>query len=369
MTPRKRSTRRLTRSSTKRRADGPRRLAPVVLACCCACATPPESPALAEGRYITILDATDQAEAARVCAGTLPRHERFVDKLFAFLGEAPPEGFAVTVYLVTPGEKDARCGATPSACYDAERDAIYVDAEHFDALPHELVHAAQQHLGLQSSAMLNEGLATYLGSAPIPPPELEQDPCDMFGRSRDELDYGSAAYFTGFLFAEFGVERVRALLTAIDGDAAAPARAAFLEQLGESAESLCARYEPGAYACVEPLFYCDDAEATPLPDDGLTVTRALSCEDADVSGLAQAVQWTRAVTLNAGAHEFSGERTTRLLACGQCPDRPPVQLEIAADSEPTLELPAGVYAWIWTAALETPQDPTTASIQRADPAP
>lgn len=210
-------------------------------------------PVVARGKFVEI--ATDREEP--ICAGTLTRIDAYLEAVATFLGEELPERRFLRIEWRDIGYGDAE------TTDHTLRDDLIVTGSPFDQ--HELVHAVHLQVWPRSHRLLEEGLATMIGTRGW----LMADPWPE-GKSIDSAlgpwmeDYPAALFIVSQIIKDHGVDGLRALWHELSPDSdAATFRAAYQRQFGRSIDVL-----------IEPLML------GPVPNQRFSCFYEICLEDA-----------------------------------------------------------------------------------------
>jgi len=316
------------------------------LGLCAACGGAPDPRTIA-GDHFSIVVPPDFDGV--LCGGSLAHLDRYIERVFEFLGAPIPSDFDVPVYLVPehPGFVDGRTGY-----FDGE--VVYVRSLSSDferalgTLRHEVTHAIIKAVWGESVDFLNEGIAEGLSrSMSLVSEEVESPPIlEMLDRDWQDLDYLGAARFTRFLVANFGVEAFRRLFQQAKGATLDELRLLFPKIYTYSIEDLEAAYLDDVRRCTMQLEICD-ADAAETVGSGWSARYSPRCEDALQYGAVSpdggsrfSQQWTLEIA-RAGDYRlrsFAGLVFTR---CGACEDQVVDHLSLGTDV--VLSLSPGYY--------------------------
>jgi hypothetical protein len=211
-------------------------------------------PVVARGKFVEL--ATDREEP--VCAGTIPRIDAYLEAVATLLGEELPNRRFLRIEW-----RDIGYGDSETMDHVLQDDVI-VTGNPFDQ--HELVHAVHVQVWPRSHRLLEEGLATMIGTRGW----LMADPWPE-GRSIDsalgqwEGDYPAALFIVSQIIKDHGVEGLRTLWHELSPDSdAAAVRAAYQREFERSIDVL-----------VEPVM------VGPLPNRRFSCFYEICLEDAE----------------------------------------------------------------------------------------
>ncbi|MCY1057382.1 hypothetical protein [Nannocystis sp. SCPEA4] len=326
----------------------------------CAC-----SPGAESRGYGSYVDFTTANDTRRLCSGSMPHLEHYIDRAFDFFGTETPEDLHIPLLV---GDPESPCTELffSTSCYVAAEETIYLadldlqGRRTHGIIRHELTHAVIDRMWGQSAPFFNEGLAESLSrtlvhswsaSEPLEPVG------DMLGSVPAEVEYTAAAYFTRFLIDTRGLAPFKKLFQAARGRSREEIEALMAEIYGESFAALEAEYLSGPARCQYQLDVCEPGSAESV-GAGFHLTRAASCDDPDFYGsigsddldiatqqtLAVAVSGTYRLRVDYDVPLLSADyprSQVRLTRCGEC-DEQSVQMFHRTDEE--LELEAGLYA-------------------------
>lgn len=224
-------------------------------------------------------------------------------------------------------------------------------ATSLDSLSHELVHAIRRQHGIYGVALIEEGLATMLGSSRPSKPEAvsvdasDPDAAPIPRLEHDHLeetrgDRSIGAHFLHWVGEAYGRDPLLAFLWS-DGvreDDAAAVQAAFAEAIGETMLAAQERWSSESAPDVQFSDLCFGIDTAPLPAAGLIVEGPACCSDPS------AEQGEPLGLLRLGNRCFTSTETTKLLVELHVGDG---QLILRSDSgDPTLVL-------LWEGESET----------------
>lgn len=255
----------------------------------------------ASGSYVDIQVHSDSAE---LCAGTVEHLDRFIERVFAFLGEPVPDNFVVPVEIFSEQQP---CDI--AACYDGGKVWLrFLDTGWWDRpswlLRHELVHAVHRTAWGNAAPFFNEGLAQALSSLVSSRPG-SMAIGDMLDKPAEEVDYDEAGRFVRFLIETRGIAQFRRLFQGSAGKDAAGLRAWIAEVYGDTFADIEAEFLSGALRCHYQLHLCDSTEVERVTDSWSLDVLA-SCHEPDFYGAA-----------NSGADLFATSRTLELVQDGR----------------------------------------------------
>jgi hypothetical protein len=196
------------------------------------------------------------------------------------VGEAAVEQWCST--SVDPGEP-LPAGCAPSGT---------LLATSLDALSHELVHAVRLQHDVDGVPLIEEGLATMLGTgrpsvslaisvdandpdaAPVPRLELDS-------REETAVDRSIGAHFLHWIGETYGREPMLAFSwsNGVRGDDPVAVQASFAEAIGETMLAAQDRWSDESEPRVVFSDLCYGIETSPLPDTGLLVEGPACCTD------------------------------------------------------------------------------------------
>ena len=288
----------------------------------------------------------------RLCAGSVPHMNHYVERVFEFFEESVPDDFSVPVRVVqmTP------CGEH-EGCYRPSEEAIYIEAldKALDrtggVLRHELSHAVIDRVWGESVPFFEEGLAeslsrTYawsLGSSEAAPVS------GMLDGESGGLDYVAAARFVRFLIDTRGISRFKQMFQAASDRTQDSIRMTFMDVYGEDFETLEAEYLSGAPRCTFQVDICDEEKAERV-GSSWSLTFAASCDDPDFYGSIgkedQTIATQRTVLVeSAGSYHLSSSSPVLLARCGDC-DQQFTPTLLLGDTD--IELEEGLYTLEFT---------------------
>lgn len=310
----------------------------------CACGAEDRREADAEGEHIAfILDNSARA----LCQGSVAASDRFIERVFEFLGEEIPAGYQVQVHVV----EDAPCPR--SACY-LRGDGIYMEQldvvriRPSEILRHEIVHAVAYRTWGPAVSFFSEGLAVALsqGAELVPETDDAVPVRDMLDDKSVDLDYWAAGRFTQFLIASRGIDRFKQVYVRAQTASIAAVQAVIEDVYGESLAAIEAEYLNGAPRCLFQLDVCDLGREEKV-GSAWTSTFAASCDDPDFYGsigdddTQMATQRTLEVEA-AGRYRLASEGHMFLTRCGDCDVQ--FRREFLSSADVELELDMGTYA-------------------------
>jgi len=159
------------------------------------------APVVAEGRYVEI--ATHRSEP--ICAGTVARIDDHLDAIADTLGEELPDRRFIRIEWreLEPAEK-------PHTRDYSRGDDVIITDDLFDE--HELVHAVHPRVWPKTHVVLQEGLATMLGSSELLSlaPWPDGAPIDALFDDWTE-DYVGAQFFVSQIVVDHGFDGLRRL--------------------------------------------------------------------------------------------------------------------------------------------------------------
>lgn len=165
-------------------------------------------------------------------------------------------------------------------------------ATSLESLSHELVHAIRLQHDVDGIPVIEEGLATMLGTgrpgaslaisvdahdpAAAPIPRLELD-----SREESAVDRSIGAHFPHWISETYGREPMLAFLWSdgVRGDDPVAAQASFAQAIGETMLAAQDRWSDESEPRVVFSDLCYGIEAAPLPDAGLLVEGPACCTD------------------------------------------------------------------------------------------
>ncbi|WP_434422861.1 hypothetical protein [Nannocystis pusilla] len=290
----------------------------------------PAAPSQVNGSYVEVDIHSDDAE---FCGSTIDHLDRFVERVFAFLGEPTPHEFVVPINVF-----DAETPCSSLGCYDKGR--IWLDVidtsgaqQPAETLRHELVHAIHDRVWGMSVPFFNEGLAQSLSAQTNSRPATKPIR-DMLDKLPREFDYDAAGRFVRFLIDTRGLPRFRELFQGAPGRDGAGLRAWIGEVYGEPFENIENEYLSGDPRCYYQLHLCNLVDGERIGDEWFMTTPA-SCHDLQFYGAStshgelfamhrplELVQGGRYLASTHFAFEQSdpdlGTAHVALLSCGTC---------------------------------------------------
>lgn len=289
----------------------------------------------------------------RLCVGSLPHLDRYVERIFEALEDSRP---AESLQIQIQVDEETPCLPGSDACYDPEDKRIYMyPFEHYadafaPSLRHEITHAVVHHIWGRGIPFFDEGLAEAFSrsdepsgaSGPLVPVG------DLLDAKALELDYHAAARFTRFLIDTYGAPRFKRLYQEAQERSQEAIRAKVLEVYGRTFEALEAEFLSGP-RCLYQFDTCDP-EAAMIVFDAWSTSLVLSCEDPSFIGFVgtmpegSAYPMTTSLTLavqSPGRYILSSDTWLSFVRCGTCAEQ---SAQMLWGDQFELDLDAGLYS-------------------------
>lgn len=298
-----------------------------------------------------LVEFTFEDTSRGLCAGSVMRLNRYVERVFDFLREPVPEDFTASVRVLAAPP----CGGNKGACYSSTSETVFIKV--LDEAPgrpggvlrHELSHAVIDRVWGSSVPFFAEGLAESLSRTDDwSSATVEVDAVgDMLGEEAEHVDYFAAARFVRFLIDTRGIERFKRLFQSTQARTAI--RAKFMEVYGEDFAALEAEYLSGAPRCLFQLDICDEQGAERV-GPGWSLALAASCADPDFYGSIgqrdEVIATQRTIFVEvAGPYRVRSSSRVVLARCGGC-DEQAIPTTIYANA--TVALEVGFYTLEFT---------------------
>lgn len=260
------------------------------------------------------------------CLGSALHLDRFVERVFEFLGEDPGEFEIPVVYATTASCKQS----DELGCYaPAERRAYVFDEADLRPLSvsrHELTHAVVYRVWGAGARFFEEGLAEALTRKKLVNHEWSPRVAPVADAlALSEVDDENAATFTRYLIDRGGLDAFRRVYRGSRGKTRDEIIALVESVYGVAFAELEADYLAGPSECTYQLDLCDPRDATPVdpavPWSTSIVASCLSPEFHGVQSMATAIH----VDITAAGrvrvrleYDGIGAPHVELIRCGDC---------------------------------------------------
>lgn len=220
------------------------------------------------------------------CAGALPAYDRFVTRVFErWDGQVPPD-WRANLHMYHPEGSfpdGTPCPNWSAGC--ASNMGVWTSGGR--NVYHELVHVITRP---HPVPFFREGIAEAWGGGQIikrfATTESQFSEFLFITSSRefwepDALKYAYAAVFTNFLLREYGIASYRQFYgNARHSDMPEAIQEMFIDAFGAPLDEVVA-VASSQLGCIDPLWFCDDAEPTELP---IELHEPLDCADPATAG-------------------------------------------------------------------------------------
>lgn len=311
-----------------------------------ACHSEPEPEPSYVSKYVSVIF---YGEEEIVCAGSLDYVDRYIERVFAYLGEQVPVDFNIRVHVVgasTYFDDDQ------FAYFDGE--AVYMRSLAMDtrrsigSLRHEVTHAVVGATWGASASFFVEGLVEGLARSIDLDAEIGAESLPVsgeLGRDWRDLDYLVAARFSRYLLVRFGVPQFKEVFQGALGRSETELASLLQSVYGHTIEELEAMYLDENLRCTLQLDVCDVTQVKQV-SSSLSISFSSDCGSpyayGAISESASQFSFQQTIMIESdGIYYLRSKAPFTLTRCGACDVQFVRQFDWGVDA--VTELLGGIY--------------------------